>query len=1078
MKKFLSLVLALVMTMSLVTISAGAKDFTDADKVNYDEAIAVLSAVKVIDGYTDGSFKPQTQLNRGQAAKIICNLILGPTTAAELHATAAPFSDVPADNIFAGYITYCANKGIIGGYADGTFRPTGTLTGYAFMKMLLGALGYDANIEGYNIPGSWSIQVAKQAIGIGLNKGLKDTFDGIKAVTREEACLYALNTLQADLVEYGSKTNITVGGSAVVIADSEAKAQKWNNSITKIENIKKDGYIQFAEQYFPKLELETGNGIYGRPTNVWKLKKVEIGAFASIDPTYVYTEATENQDVYKDMGKAVIDQTVKKDDLYTWTVFVNGKEVDDKDVKYPINKDAGGREKDDDYEYTGNGAVTEIYVDDDAQTVTVCEINYYLGQVSKVKDETITVKTLSKLTAEDPNCALDDKTFEVEGYEEDDYVVFTVDFNDDGDYVIGEVVEPETVTGEVVRVENDKNTGDAYIKLEDGSKHTYSGTNHIVYDLDGTLGDKVHPELAEDYILYLDPNGFVLGFAKAEETVDQYLYVQDSDEELHDWVAKVVLPDATNPKVDLKSKYKPLQGDDVKISWVDANDKPVGTTTGKSNIDETVWAYTVSDKGVYTLKEVAEKNIYKSEEKAAEIHNGKAYITEGEDSLIVDKKTIFVDVDGEKAYTGYKEVPNVENATVVAVVKDKVAKIVFILEGDIYDENSTYFMLLKNTRESLKYDGDYYWEYSKAYVNGEKTSLTVAYDADKDAKDTVLATNQLYKAVKSIEDGKYITEVEKIDFVSNEVTAVGDDAFWITDVRNKKVKYDTDEDTVFVLVEYDEKGKLDAISAGDINDMFVGADDDGFGTFVTVVKDANDHNTARLVYIQYIQKADLPEAPVVVPGDRTVTVTGEAKADKKTVIEDKADTITLTPNTGYAITKVTGGNGVEMKADGTVVVDIAAGKGEIKLAVTTEKVEYTVTATGLTATTGTIPASAKIGDALSFTLTAAEAGVNTKVVKANGVKIGEFKGGAAAVPATYELIQVVSSEADFTAVKTAAGTVYDKDGNPIDSYTSGSVALYKVKTEAVDAVAATAVIDTEVTAAMLEGKTAIAITVE
>lgn len=35
MKKFLSLVLALVMTMSLVTISAGAKDFTDSDKVNY-----------------------------------------------------------------------------------------------------------------------------------------------------------------------------------------------------------------------------------------------------------------------------------------------------------------------------------------------------------------------------------------------------------------------------------------------------------------------------------------------------------------------------------------------------------------------------------------------------------------------------------------------------------------------------------------------------------------------------------------------------------------------------------------------------------------------------------------------------------------------------------------------------------------------------------------------------------------------------------------------------------------------------------------------------------------------------------
>ena len=84
MKKFLSLVLALVMTMSLVTISAGAKDFTDNSSITYNEAIDVMSAVKVIDGYPDGSFKPSTQLNRGQAAKILCNMLLGPTTASAL----------------------------------------------------------------------------------------------------------------------------------------------------------------------------------------------------------------------------------------------------------------------------------------------------------------------------------------------------------------------------------------------------------------------------------------------------------------------------------------------------------------------------------------------------------------------------------------------------------------------------------------------------------------------------------------------------------------------------------------------------------------------------------------------------------------------------------------------------------------------------------------------------------------------------------------------------------------------------------------------------------------------------------
>ena len=123
MKTFLSLVLALVMTMSLVTVSAGAKDFTDGSKITYKEAVDVMSAAKVIDGYAEGDFRPTNTLARGAAAKIICNLILGPTTASALVADAAPYSDVPTTNNFAGYIAYCAKARIISGYADGTFRP-------------------------------------------------------------------------------------------------------------------------------------------------------------------------------------------------------------------------------------------------------------------------------------------------------------------------------------------------------------------------------------------------------------------------------------------------------------------------------------------------------------------------------------------------------------------------------------------------------------------------------------------------------------------------------------------------------------------------------------------------------------------------------------------------------------------------------------------------------------------------------------------------------------------------------------------------------------------------------------------
>ena len=219
MKKFLSLVLALVMTMSLVTISAGAKDFADDSDIDYKAAVDVISELGVVDGYSDNSFRPDGLLTRGAAAKIICNLILGPTTASALSASTAPFKDVPTTNVFAGYITYCAQQGIISGYGDGTFRPTGTLTGNAFMKMLLGALGYDASIEGYT-GANWQVNVVKQAIGIGLDDG-NDNFVGSKSVTRGEAALYAFNMLQATMVEYDQQSMTAHDAAAKAVREVE-----------------------------------------------------------------------------------------------------------------------------------------------------------------------------------------------------------------------------------------------------------------------------------------------------------------------------------------------------------------------------------------------------------------------------------------------------------------------------------------------------------------------------------------------------------------------------------------------------------------------------------------------------------------------------------------------------------------------------------------------------------------------------------------------------------------------------------------------------------------------------------------
>ena len=68
MKKLLALVLALVMSMSLVTISNAA--FKDADKIDYKEAVDVMNAVGVFIGDEKGNFNAKENLTREQAAQL------------------------------------------------------------------------------------------------------------------------------------------------------------------------------------------------------------------------------------------------------------------------------------------------------------------------------------------------------------------------------------------------------------------------------------------------------------------------------------------------------------------------------------------------------------------------------------------------------------------------------------------------------------------------------------------------------------------------------------------------------------------------------------------------------------------------------------------------------------------------------------------------------------------------------------------------------------------------------------------------------------------------------------------------
>ena len=746
MKKFLSLVLALVMTMSLVTVSAGAKDFTDSKKINYAEAVDVMSAVKVLDGYTDGSFNPQATLTRGAAAKIICNLILGPTTAAALSADTAPYKDVPTNHTFAGYIAYCQQQGIISGYADGTFRPAASLTGYAFMKMLLGALGYDVDVEGYT-GANWSIAVAKRALNIGLNDGLEGNFVGTKPVTREEAALYALNTLTADMVEYD--TTIQIGD--VTVAGSKAKAVE-NKGKTDGNIYDVDGIKQFAEQYFSNLKVDGGEDSFLRPSNVWTLKSDAIGTYP-IDADVTYTKGFNAGDIYKDLG---LNKTILKSDV---TVAIDGnvEDANAKSIRKGSSEGFGA----------GNGTLSEVYFDEVNGTVKIVEVNTYIGSVNKTvkatdKKEAFIEITTSVNGSTAPAGASGTEDFETnEKFEDDAYILYT--FSKDADSVQS-VVLAESVDGVITKVVN--NPTDTH------SKKVTLGDK--VYETAATIANSLLTSISVDqgYTAYLDEYGYIIT-VNEEEFKDYALVLEIEGAHQAGFNtnrAKLLFTDGSSKVVDLAKDYK--KGGVAQYEIV---------------------SFKTTDEGEYKLKEVATENTHTvgaHMSSTFKIENGVAKITTGGTQNVVyaNSASMFVvkdhgDYDG---YTGIKNVPTIKaNGGVLA--KDKVEAfwycksgasltVMFVLPGSdgliSNVNNKLMFLAMDSEGDNFVHDtdGDYY--VYNAVVNGEIKEVKVdknasVLKADGTASSTrVSDLNGLYSTFSVDKDG-FVTSLTEYDTTSS-----------------------------------------------------------------------------------------------------------------------------------------------------------------------------------------------------------------------------------------------------------------------------------------------------------------------
>ena len=299
------------MMLSVMVVGAGAA-FSDQSKIKNTEAVDACTALNIIGGYPDGSFKPEGNITRAEVTKMICVALNGGKEP-NLATNATPtFSDVRtnANSAWAEkYIESCASQGIVSGVGAGKFAPAGNVTGTQLAKMLLVALGYKSENEGFT-GNAWATNVNTIASAKGLYEGL-EKLDVSAALTRDSAARMIWNALQAYEVEY--KTTLTT--------DSKGQLTSQITVQDKVVGSNNDKITLLRDKYDAWVNVGTLVGVSSNEITLTMsdadqtasdlVNYIGTGSQRQADPTIKFSKLTTDY-------SALVGQRVK-------VIFKNGK---------------------------------------------------------------------------------------------------------------------------------------------------------------------------------------------------------------------------------------------------------------------------------------------------------------------------------------------------------------------------------------------------------------------------------------------------------------------------------------------------------------------------------------------------------------------------------------------------------------------------------------------------------------------------------------------------------------------------------------------------------------------------------
>ena len=850
LKRALSLALASVMVMGLMVVGTGAS-YVDVSSEQNQEAIEVLQAVGVMTGDENGKFNPDANVTRNEMAVIMSNML---DYKVSNYAGTAPFTDVPS--WAEPYVAACYTHGIISGYDAKTFGGSDSVTAAQAALMMMKALGYFQYQSDFGE--DWQMATIREANKIDLYKDVNAT--AVAPMTRNDVAQLALNTLKSYQVEADNDT-INVNGNGVSVSGgsvkyyqlvSNDKMYKAIDDRTGLSMSNVSGYTKELGEdlYDGDLECKDETDDFGRPATTWSYKSSTIGTYSdSADQTW--TGKVSEKDLYTAAGSAAYDN-------YKWTVYRNGEIVEDMDRVNGKDVLDYGKTSSERWQETGNGVLTELYVDSTEEDVVVTIIDTFVAEVTKVEDNgddyTVTISYKSDKPSKAENEFDTDQKFSKE-----DIVVLTI-----GGTEIQSMAKAEIVEGTVSSVKDND-----YVKL-DGTTYNYNRA-YCVKVINAEAGlvnlddgeNFINPDIDNEVVLYLDTYGNAVAIEGAEDSVDDYLFVTGVDSAYGDVSAKVVFADGTEEKIDID------EIDGVDAYYTDNDHKLVPAIGNIYKWNQSGNEYDLESATYAKFEQILFNGDGKVERDNASVYKNSNRVG------TADSDTVFINTDDDKVWTGYKNVSSQEDIVGAAVKDDGVITILFMSSSSGSSAEDDDFVFISGTSPEVVNDnGDKLYQYNSAYINGEKVEGGFIVSSSS-AKDDIV-TKGLYQVTKRDNDD-HATEVKLVvdatadkkgDYESGALEAFESYATYakkdILSLNSGKGNltagsqsdFSYNNDTTFVVVELKKDNTdVDSVYVGGVSD--IETDAEGLtGVFVVTVEDDGDDTPMAEVVLVIVPDED------------------------------------------------------------------------------------------------------------------------------------------------------------------------------------------------------------------------------